>query len=135
MGSSQGAAYPHLEPQDKGNVYMNNTSKISSLKTLRLKNETIEYFKGKPLNKLVDNLLAHEERGDIKIWWEDFEVVGAVKGVDPKVAQDLEIIGKIDGMTFGDMFNELHRALDEGEIEIVEGRFTYPMAENEGQKT
>ena len=35
----------------------NNTSKIRSLKTLRLRNETIEYFKGKPLNKVVDNIV------------------------------------------------------------------------------
>ena len=42
------------------------SSKVSSLKTLRLRNETVEYFRGKPLNRYVDSLVELIERGEIE---------------------------------------------------------------------
>lgn len=105
---------------------MNNTSKISTPRTLRLRNETIEYFEGKPLNRLIDSLAEHIKDGSIEVRGEELSVRGGVDGVPGKVVKDLELIGKFEGMNFGEMFKELHRALDAGEIEIEDGRFIYP---------
>lgn len=104
---------------------MNNTSKISSPKTIRLKNETIEYFEGKPLNRLIDSLAENIKSGDIEVMGEEIRVRGGAEGVPKKVVKDLELIGKFEDMTFGEMFKELHRALDEGEIEIEDKHFRY----------
>ena len=105
---------------------MNNTSKISRPKTVRLRNETIEYFEGKPLNRLIESLAEKIEAGDIEISGEEIVVRKGIKGVTPELIKDLELIGKFEDMDFGKMFKELHRALDEGEIDIEGGRFVYP---------
>jgi hypothetical protein len=46
---------------------MNNTSKISQLKTIRIRNEVAEYFRGKPLNKLVEWLYEKIKDGEISV--------------------------------------------------------------------
>ena len=102
----------------------NNTSNISQPVTIRVKNEVAEYFKGKPLNKMVESLKEYIEEERIE------EVDGKliVKGafmVDRDIVKDLEIMGELADMSFDDMFRELHRAIDEGEIDMVDGRFVY----------
>lgn len=43
---------------------MSNKSSITKVKSIRIKNETAEYFSDKPLNKVVENVhsLAVEEK-------------------------------------------------------------------------
>ena len=103
----------------------NNTSKISSLKTLRLKNETIEYFKGKPLNKVVDNLAELIKEGKIELDGEKLKVRGSLDGVPEELIADIELIGKFDNMTMGDILKELHLALDREDIMLVDKHFFY----------
>lgn len=43
-----------------------NTSKITQLKTLRIKNECAEYFKDKPLNRYVEWLYEEMKAGRIE---------------------------------------------------------------------
>ena len=43
-----------------------NTSKITVTKTIRIKNETAEFFKGKPLNRYVEDLQKSIEADDIR---------------------------------------------------------------------
>lgn len=45
---------------------MNNTSKITVLKTIRIKNETAEFFKNRPLNRYVEDLQRYIESDDIR---------------------------------------------------------------------
>lgn len=45
----------------------NNTSTITKPMTIRCKNETVEYFRGKPLNRVVESLHEKIEDGDIEI--------------------------------------------------------------------
>lgn len=47
---------------------MHNTSKTTRLKTIRIKNETADYFTDKPLNRVVESVheLAKEEKIEIK---------------------------------------------------------------------
>lgn len=104
---------------------MNNTSKISSLKTLRLKNETIEYFRGKPLNKVVDNLADLIKEGKIELDGERIKVKGGIDGVPEELIADIELIGKFDNMTMGEILKELHFALDREDIMLVDKHFFY----------
>lgn len=46
---------------------MNNTSKITQLKTIRIKNECADYFKDKPLNRYVEWLWENAEKGKIEL--------------------------------------------------------------------
>lgn len=103
----------------------NNTSKISSLKTLRLRNETIEYFKGKPLNKVVDNLVELIKEGKIELDGEKLRVRGSLDGVPEDLIADIELIGKFDNMTMGEILKELHFALDREDIMLVDKHFFY----------
>ena len=103
----------------------NNTSKISSLKTLRLKNETIDYFKGKPLNKVVDNLAELIKEGKIELDGEKLRVRGSLDGVPEELIADIELIGKFDNMTMGEILKELHFALDREDIMLVDRHFFY----------
>lgn len=57
---------PTHSEKSKGTVYMNNTSKITVLKTVRIKNETAEFFKEKPLNRYIEDLHRSIERDDIR---------------------------------------------------------------------
>ena len=103
----------------------NNTSKIRSLKTLRLRNETIEYFKGKPLNKVVDNLVEMIKEGKIELDGERIKVKGGLDGVPEELIADIELIGKFDNMTMGEILKELHFALDREDIMLVDKHFFY----------
>ena len=124
--SAAGAVLPHQTTSKiKEDVHMNNTSKISSLKTLRLRNETIEYFKGKPLNKVVDNLVELIKEGKIELDGEKLRVRGSLDGVPEDLIADIELIGKFDNMTMGEILKELHFALDREDIMLVDKHFFY----------
>lgn len=117
---------PPRIPKSERNVYMrrNNTSNISQPVTIRVKNEVAEYFKGKPLNKMVESLKEYMDNEQVE------EVDGKliVKGafmVDKATVKDLELMGELCDMSFEEMFLELHRAIDDGEIDLVDGHFKY----------
>ena len=104
---------------------MNNTSKITRPITIRVRNEAAEFYEGKPLNRMIESLMEYIEMGQI----EEVEGKLVVKGafmVDKAIVKDLELMCELYGITFDEMFTELHRAIDEGEIDVVEGRFKYP---------
>lgn len=103
----------------------NNTSLVTKPITVRVKNEAAEYFKGKPLNRMIESLQRYIEEGRIKEVDGELVVTGAFM-VDKKIVDDLELIGEMYDMTFDEMFTELHRAIDEGEIDVKEKRFVYP---------
>lgn len=85
----------------------------------------MEYFEGKPLNRMIESLMRYLEEGRIEEVGGELVVKGAFM-VDKKIVDDLELMGEMYGMSFDDMFRELHRAIDEGEIDIEDGRFVYP---------
>lgn len=43
------------------------SSTVTKVMAIRVKNETAEYFKGKPLNKVVENVHGLVKDGDLKI--------------------------------------------------------------------
>lgn len=43
------------------------SSTVTKVIAIRVKNETAEYFKGKPLNKVVENVHGLVKDGDLKI--------------------------------------------------------------------
>ena len=102
----------------------NNTSLVTKPRTVRLKNEAVEYFEGKPLNRMIESLMDYMERGQIEYGEGGLEVKGAFM-VEKGIVNDLKIMGEMYDMTFDDLFRELHRAIDEGEIDIEDGHFVY----------
>lgn len=101
-----------------------NTSKITRPISIRVKNECAAYFEGKPLNRMVESLQEYMEIGQI----EEVEGKLVVKGafmVDKAIVTDLKLMCELYGITFDEMFEELHRAIDEGEIDVVDGHFKY----------
>lgn len=104
----------------------NNTSLISRPRTIRIKNEVWEYFEGKPLNKMVESLYRYMENEQIEEVDGELVVKGAFM-VDKEIVHDLKLMCELYGITFDEMFIELHRALDDGEIDLKEGKFVYPV--------
>lgn len=103
----------------------NNTSLITRPKTIRLRNEACEYFEGKPLNRMVESLYRYMDNEQIEEVDGELVVKGAFM-VDKEIVHDLELMCELYGITFDEMFTELHRALDVGEIDVKEGHFVYP---------
>lgn len=103
---------------------MNNTSKITRPITIRVKNETAEYFKERPLNRMVESLQRYMEIGQIVSVDGELEVKGAFM-VDKGIVTDLKIMGELCDMSFDDLFKELHRAIDDNEIDLKNGHFSY----------
>lgn len=131
---SKGAGYPSKFRKTRQGVHMKkrytgkgNTSKITRPVAIRIKNEVAEYFRRcAPLNKAVNELYLEIERGNIEVSKEgELKIRGMLKGVPQSRVRDLELIGQVYDMTFTDLFNELYRALDEGEIDLEGGHFTY----------
>lgn len=54
---------------------MNNTSKITQLKTIRIKNECAEYFRDKPLNRYVEWLWENAVAGRIELKGEEAYII------------------------------------------------------------
>lgn len=128
MEAAAGAGLAPRATKERRYVYMdkNNTSQISRPMTIRVKNEVWEYFRGKPLNRMVESLYRYIENEQIEEDGGEIVVKGAFM-VDKGVVHDLELMCELYGITFDKMFIELHRALDEGEIDIKDGRFVYPV--------
>ena len=112
--------------KNQRDVYMqkNNTSLITRPITIRVKNEAAAFYEGKPLNRMIESLMRYMEIGQIGEEEGELIVKGAFM-VDAKIVADLKIMGMMYDMTFDDLFRELHRAIDEGEIDIEDGHFVY----------
>ncbi len=103
---------------------MQNTSTITRPITVRVRNEAAEYFRGKPLNRMIESLMRYMEIGQIGEVDGELVVKGAFM-VDKAIVDDLKIMCEMYDMSFDDMFMELHRALDKGEIDVKGGHFIY----------
>ena len=126
MWGFSGRGYPHARQKRERHVYMkNNTSLVTRPMTIRVRNEAAAYYTGKPLNRMVESLMKYLEEGRIEEREGELVVKGAFM-VDKKIVDDLEMIGEMYDMTVDDLFIELHRAIDEGEIDVEAGRFIYP---------
>ena len=101
-----------------------NTSTITQPITIRVKNEAAAYFRGRPLNRMIESLMRYMEIGQIEEEGGDLVVKGAFM-VDKGIVEDLELMGEMSDMSFDDIFTELHRAINEGEIKLTEGHFEY----------
>lgn len=75
-----------------------NTSSTTQLKTLRLKNESIEFFKGKPLNRYVEDMQSYIESGDIEETEKGIKVLrtkGLKDACRPRLVDPQELIDKL----------------------------------------
>lgn len=50
-------------------------STITTTRTIRIKNETAEYFKDKPLNKAVESLYEHLKSGNISFDGDEIKII------------------------------------------------------------
>lgn len=73
-------------------------SKKTQLKTIRIKNESAEFFKDKPLNRYVEDMHRYIEMGDIKENGEGITVYrtsGLERACRKRGADTQEIIDKL----------------------------------------
>lgn len=87
----------------------------TTTKTIRVANETEEYFKNLPLNRMVECLHGLLESGRLR--WNGEELIVNEKAViSDKLIADLEEIGGYFHMTVEELIKEFVRMLNEGEI-------------------
>ena len=80
-GTKSARGYHNNKFQTKGCVPMPNKSYTTQLKTIRVRNETLEYFRDKKLNRAVDSLSELLRRGVLEFDGENLIVVrGGVDG-------------------------------------------------------
>lgn len=80
----------------KESVHM--ASKKTQLKTIRIKNESAEFFKDKPLNRYVEDMHRYIEMGDIKENGEGITVYrtsGLERACRKRNADTQEVIDKL----------------------------------------
>ena len=113
---------------------MPNTSKRTTVKSVRLKNEICELIdsEGTRLNRLIESLYEAVSEGRINIKDDEVRVAtGRVKKgytafyVREDIGEDLSNMLEIYGVNAEQVLMELQRAIDEGEIDIDNGRFVY----------
>ena len=92
-------------------------------KGIRIKKETAEYFKGKPLNRYIESLQEAVERGEIEI--SDGEIMCThQKGEEtPEYKTRMNIAGAAYGLSGAELAEKLMNAMDEGDIVYENGRF------------
>ena len=73
MSAANRCGYPSLQPKKQKGVHM--ASRITQLKTIRIKNETAEYFRDKPLNRLVDSMCEKMKEHTLEIEGEEICVI------------------------------------------------------------
>ena len=101
-------------------------STITRRKTIRIANETDDYFKDKPLNRMVECLQRLLECGRLSWDGEELIVNDKVRLPD-KLVDELEEIGGYFNMTAEEMIREFIRLLNEGEI-VYEDKTLYALA-------
>lgn len=100
-------------------------STITRRKTIRIANETDDYFKDKPLNRMVECLQGLLESGRIE-WNGEELIVNERAKVPDKLIGELEEIGGYFEMTVEDLIREFVRMVNDGEI-CVEDKVLYPV--------
>lgn len=105
-------------------------SSKTTLRTIRIKNETAAYFKSKPLNRYVDDLYECVQRGEIEER-EDGLCVHTKKGkegsecthnidssvhIDENVLRDIDLMCTLSGTTINEFMKELQEAMENGYV-------------------
>lgn len=106
------------------------SSYITQTRTIRIKNETAEYFKGKAMNRAVDSMCAMIERGELEFDGENLRVVGGVhtgKCSDKKSVfgsekgKDLEEMLKCCEKSANEFADDVHDLMENGELVYEKG--------------
>lgn len=96
----------------------------TSTKTIRIANETAEYFEGKPLNRAVECIHRLLENGKLTFDGEEIKISGDM-GVHTGSKDDMAVLDEM-AMCFGvsseEMLSKVVEALENGEFTFVGGR-------------
>ena len=93
-------------------------STITKTKTIRIANETADYFEGKALNRLVESVHHAIEGGKMSFDGENIKILGQ----NIPECQDLVEMLELFGVTMDDFIKQADEALAEGEITISDGK-------------
>lgn len=128
------------------NTEMPNVSSKTRVKAIRIKNETADYIDGdkkNALNHVVESLYDAVQSGKVRLSNSevvipkknrDLEGVNTKKGymtfeIPEDIGQDLKNMLEIFDVTMEEAISELQRALDEGELDIQNGKFVVENAQ------
>lgn len=101
-------------------------------KTIRIKNETAEYFRDKPLNRYVDGLCAYMISGEIdgtddgisvhtKNQMDEESVHTNKQWISEKVMRDIEQMCGLYGTSVDDFMEKICKAMNDGIVAYEDG--------------
>lgn len=98
----------------------------TSLKTIRIANETVAYFDKLPLNRITEGVHALLECGHLKWDGEELTVNGCTQLPEE---EELASLGSYFDMSLKDMISEFNRMLNEGDIAGEDKRLSVMLPE------
>lgn len=114
----------------------------TTLKTVRIANEAVEYFRDKTLNRLIEATIPLLESGELSFDGEELKISGhegvhTEKTVENLSAspekRDIEQMLSISGITMEEFYRDIDGFMNEGTIDVSTGRIqiAYPDWVNE----
>lgn len=95
---------------------MASTKTIS--KGIRISNEAAEYFKDKPLNRMIESMIPLLENGSLTFDGESLKISGA-KITD--IVEEFDEMASCSGISLDDMVNGIFTLLEDGTLMIENG--------------
>lgn len=99
-------------------------STITKTKTIRIANDTADFFEGKALNRLVECVHHLIESGKMTFDGEELKIMN-----DTPEYEDLNGMVELFGMTMDDFIQQSDVALSEGVLTISEGKLVCVLPE------
>lgn len=100
-----------------GCIHMASTT--TRVKTIRIKNETVDYFEGKPLNRMVESLYDLLTSGKIEFDGESLVVKGCTptnnRGV-PQDFEDIEEMADLMRVPTNKLLSDFRQLLEDGTL-------------------
>lgn len=99
-------------------------STITRIKTIRIKNETADYFEEKPLNRIVESLADLLQTGKVSFNGESLVVKGGNEDLT-----DIEEMAELMRVPMNKLLSDFRELLEEGTLYYANGKLINPRYE------
>lgn len=96
-------------------------STITRIKTIRIKNETADYFEEKPLNRIVESLADLLQTGKVSFNGESLVVKGGNEDLT-----DIEEMAELMRVPMNKLLSDFRELLEEGTLYYANGKLINP---------
>ena len=103
----------------------------TTLKTVRIANEAVEYFRDKALNRLIEATIPLLESGGLEFDGEELKI-RAKEGVyteNNPVLEDIGMMAELFGIETGEMTEQFCEMLNDGLLTVSKGKLEIVMPE------